>query len=260
MAQIDIQVVGAVAHITVNNPARRNAMTFSMWTTLGEAIPRLDANPDVRVLLLRGAGDKAFIAGADISEFATLRSTPEGVQAYDHAVETAEQALGACSKPVVACIRGVCYGGGMGIAMACDLRYASEDAMFRMPAARLGLGYALRGMAQIVNGVGPARAAELFYTARAFDAAEAERIGMVHKCHPAHRLDEEIDSIVSAIANNAPLTLRAAKLGIRACLPGADTATIDAAGQAVRACFTSADYIEGRQAFSEKRAARFTGT
>lgn len=234
-------------------------MTFGMWTTLGEAIPRLDADPDVRVLLLRGAGDKAFISGADISEFATLRSTPEGVAAYDHSVETAEQALGACSKPVVACIQGVCYGGGMGIAMACDLRYASEDATFRMPAARLGLGYALRGMAQIVNGVGPARAPELFYTARTFDGAEAERIGMVHKCHPSQLLDAQVADIVSAIAANAPLTLRAAKLGIRACLAGAEQTDIAAAGKAIQACFTSADYIEGRQAFAEKRAARFTG-
>jgi enoyl-CoA hydratase/carnithine racemase len=260
MASIDIEVVGAVAHITVNNPARRNAMSFGMWTTLGEAIPRLDADPAVRVLLLKGAGDKAFISGADISEFATLRSTPEGVAAYDHAVETAEQALGACSKPVVACIQGVCFGGGMGIAMACDLRYASDDAKFRMPAGRLGLGYALSGMAQIVNGIGAARTAELFYTARAFDGVEAERIGMVHKCHPAQQLDAEVAAIVAAIAANAPLTLRAAKLGIRASLPGAQESVVARAGQAIQACFTSADYLEGRQAFVEKRPARFTGT
>jgi enoyl-CoA hydratase/carnithine racemase len=259
MAGIDCMIDGGVARIVVNHPERRNAMRFAMWTALGDAVERLEADPGVRVLLLEGAGDQAFVSGADISEFATLRATPEAVAAYDAAVHRAEQALATCAKPVVARIRGFCHGGGMALAMACDLRYASETASFRMPAGRLGLGYPLPGVAQMVHGIGAARAAELFFTARTFDGREAERIGMAHRCHPADRLDEEVDRIVAAIADNAPLTLRAAKLAIRAVLAGPHAPTERQVQDAVQACFLSSDYIEGRTAFTEKRPPRFDG-
>jgi len=259
MARIDCRIERGVARLIVDHPERRNAMRLSMWTALGDAVPRLEADLQVRVLVLEGAGDQAFVSGADISEFAALRATPEGVAAYDAAVRRAEHALASCAKPVVARIRGFCHGGGMALALACDLRYCGESARFRMPAARLGLGYPLPGIAQMIHGIGAPRTAELFFTARAFDGREAERIGLVQRCHPDDRLDAAVDEITAAIAGNAPLTLRAAKLAIRAVLAGPDAPTADQVREAVQACFDSSDYREGRTAFVEKRPPRFTG-
>jgi enoyl-CoA hydratase/carnithine racemase len=259
MGTIDLSIADAVARVTIDNPARRNAMSISMWNALAETMARVDADPEVRVVLLQGAGDKAFVSGADISEFASQRAGHDAVNAYDDAVARAQSSLIACGKPVVASMRGVCFGGGIGLALACDLRYAAADTRFRMPAGRLGLGYRLGGMRQIVHSLGAPRTAELFFTARIFDGIEAERIGMVHQSVAADALDRHVQEVVSAIAENAPLTLRAAKLAIRAALEeaaGADTAHVD---RAVLACFDSADYLEGQAAFAEKRAPRFQG-
>jgi enoyl-CoA hydratase/carnithine racemase len=245
--------------ITFNNPGKRNAMSLDMWEGLGQSLVELRDDPDVRVVILTGAGDKAFVSGADISEFASQRAGHDAVNAYDDAVARAQSSLIACGKPVVASMRGVCFGGGIGLALACDLRYAAADTRFRMPAGRLGLGYRLGGMRQIVHSLGAPRTAELFFTARIFDGIEAERIGMVHQSVAADALDRHVQEVVSAIAENAPLTLRAAKLAIRAALEeaaGADTAHVD---RAVLACFDSADYLEGQAAFAEKRAPRFQG-
>lgn len=259
MGTIDLDIAGGVARITINNPARRNAMSMSMWKALAGTIARIDSDPQVRVAVLQGAGDQAFVSGADISEFGAQRSGADAVAEYDRAVSEAQTSLIECGKPVVASIRGFCFGGGIGLALACDLRYCATDARFRMPAARLGLGYALGGMRRIVHSLGLPRSAELFFTARTFDGNEAQRIGMVHACIAPQALEQEVQATVSMIAENAPLTLRAAKLALRAIMdntPKDDTSHVDSA---VRACFESEDYREGRLAFAEKRPPRFQG-
>jgi len=255
---IKLQVDGPVARVSVSNPARYNAMSLSMWNALADTVDTLSAAQDVRVVLLRGEGAKAFVSGADISEFEAQRSNPEAVKAYDEAVHRAQTALAQCAKPVVALIHGVCMGGGIGLAMSCDLRYASYTARFRMPAARMGLGYDPRGMRRLVELAGTAAVADIFYPARHFDGIEAQRLGFVQQSFSEEMLDAEVEKTVAMIAQNAPLTIAAAKLAIRAAASG-DAEETAAAGQAVQGCFDSFDYREGRAAFAEKRAPRFRG-
>jgi enoyl-CoA hydratase len=207
--------------------------------------------------VLRGDGDKAFVSGADISEFGAQRSDPAGVQAYDIAVRRAQQGITTLRCPVIAAISGICYGGGLGLALACDLRYAASNARFRMPAGRLGLGYALDGIKRMVDVLGPARSAELFYTASVCDAPQALAMGLLNAVHDdvfAH-----VRQLAADIAGNAPLTLAAGKLAFNTVLGGSDPADAAAVDAAVKACFDSSDYIEGRAAFAQKRAPRFTG-
>lgn len=255
MPDILHNVDGHVATITLSNEGRYNAMSLSMWVKLADTLAALDANREVRVLVLRGDGEKAFVSGADISEFGAQRSDARGVAAYDEAVSRAQGALSAFRCPVIAAISGICYGGGLGLILACDLRYGSPSAKFRMPAARLGLGYAFSGMKRMVAVLGAARASEIFYTARVYGAHDAVHMGLLASVH------EDVFGYAaltaSEIAANAPLTLRAAKLAVNALLAEAtDTAKVDAA---VDACFTSSDYTEGREAFAAKRPPRFTG-
>lgn len=255
-----LQKDGGVARVILSNPERYNAMSYSMWRQLADIVGRLDADPEVRVILLRGDGPKAFASGADIAEFGELRNNPETVKMYDEAVYQAQNALIACAKPVVARIEGVCMGGGIGLAISCDLRYASKSARFRMPAARLGLGYGFEGMRRVVDFLGPGRAAEIFYTADTFDGSEAERIGMVERAYADDELDAAVERIVAAIAANAPLTVKAAKRAIREIMLDPQERDLDAVQAQVQACFDSADYVEGRNAFAEKRMPRFTGS
>ncbi len=257
MSEVLLSIEGHVATVTLHNEARYNAMTLGMWNALGDALDKLHADANVRAVVLRGAGDKAFVSGADISEFAALRSAPDGVQAYDLAVKRAQTGITRLRCPVVAAISGICYGGGVGLALACDLRYGAPNARFRMPAGRLGLGYALDGVKRMVDVLGQARVAEFFYTARVCDAQQALAMGLLNQ------VDTDVfayaKQIASEIADNAPLTLVAGKLAINTVLDGclqSDAQDVDAA---VKACFTSLDYAEGRAAFSEKRAPRFTG-
>lgn len=256
---VHLSVGGAVARVTLSNPGRYNAMSLSMWQALHETILAINDRPDIRVVLLRGDGDKAFVSGADISEFEAQRSSPDSVRAHDRVVDEAETALRDCAKPVVACIHGVCMGGGMAVALSCDLRYCARNARFRMPAARLGLGYPGDAMRRMVDAIGAARVAEVFYTARTFDGIEAERIGLVHSAHGEAELDDAVEHIVSAIAENAPLTIRAAKLAIRHSVGDPNGQESDSVERAIRLCSESSDYAEGRRAFMEKRTPRFTG-
>lgn len=256
MAQVLHSKDGHVATVVLANEAKYNAMSLGMWRELAALVEQLRQDDSVRVLVLRGQGEKAFVSGADISEFEQQRSSSDGVAAYDRAVDEAQSALAAFPRPVIAAISGICFGGGLGLALSCDLRYCSAGSRFRMPAARLGLGYAWRGMKALVGALGPMNAAEAFYTARIYDAPQAQALGIVQSVHDdvfAH-----VEQTAQLIAGNAPLTLRAAKLaliGLRDA-PQADVAAIDAA---VAACFTSDDYAEGRRAFAEKRQPRFQG-
>lgn len=257
MPEVLYTIAGHVATVTLRNEGRFNAMSLGMWDTLGDTLALLQADADVRVVVLRGDGDKAFVSGADISEFGAQRSDPTGVQAYDEAVRRAQQGISQLRCPVIAAISGICYGGGLGLALACDLRYAAPNARFSMPAGRLGLGCALDGIKRMVDVLGPARSAEFFYTARVCDAARAMEMGLLNQLHDdvfahAQQLAEEI-------VGNAPLTLAAGKLAFNTVLAGCDPARASAVDAAVKACFDSSDYAEGRAAFAQKRAPRFTG-
>jgi enoyl-CoA hydratase/carnithine racemase len=250
---------GSVATITVDNAARYNAVSLAMWENMVRYVAQANNDPSVRVIVLRGAGEKAFVSGADISEFATLRDSPEQVERYNNAVDAAQSALIESPKPVIAVIRGICMGGGIGLALSCDLRFCSHTSRFRMPAARLGLGYDRKGLQRAVSVLGAARTTDIFMTARTFDGIEAQRIGMVHDSFADDEFDAQTNSRVEQVAQNAPLTLKAAKLAIRSAINDpqiTDPGVVDAA---VQACFDSNDYREGRAAFGEKRLPRFTG-
>ncbi|MEZ5652018.1 MAG: enoyl-CoA hydratase [Burkholderiaceae bacterium] len=259
MAVVHVERDGPQIRLIFDNPAKRNAMTLGMWRTVAQAVARAEADPDVRVIVIRGQGDKAFVSGADISEFETQRSDPAGVSAYGDAVRTAQRALSMSRLPVVAVVQGVCFGGGLGLALSADIRYCARDARFRMPAARLGLGYAFDGSRRMVECIGAARAAELFMTARIFDGAEAERIGVVHQAFDAADLDAQANERIAMISGNAPLTMAAAKLAIHQAGLTESERDLDAVAAAVQACFDSDDYKEGRRAFMEKRAPNFQG-
>lgn len=258
--QLLVETAGAVGWITFNNPAKRNALTVAMWRALPEALDRLEADPAVRVIVLRGAGEKAFVSGADISEFAARRASEADVAAYDRLAEGATERLRAADRPTLAMIRGYCMGGGLGLAIACDMRIAGAGARFAIPAARLGVGYRIGSLKMLVDLVGPAFAGEILLTARRFTADEAARIGLVNRSVPDSALAGTVAEYCEAIAGNAPLSMRASKRMIaelsRSGGAGVDPALCDSL---VTACFTSADYAEGRTAFMEKRPPRFTG-
>jgi enoyl-CoA hydratase/carnithine racemase len=250
---------GPIAELRFDNPKKFNAMTLQMWLDFVAMVKDVAADPEARVLLLRGEGLKAFISGADIAEFDTNRSAASGSEVYDNAVAAAQQALVDCPFPVVAAIHGVCMGGGLGLVTNCDLRYGAHDAKFRMPAARLGLGYGFEGIEHMVHTIGAPRTAELFFTARTFDGHEAERIGLVHASHPAADLDARVEETVQQIAANAPLTVRLAKRAIRLATPAATPAAREEIQRGRAECLNSADYAEGRRAFAEKRTPVFLG-
>lgn len=257
MSGVTYFIEGHVATITLSNPDRYNAMSLAMWNGLGDALEALRADTDVRVVVLRGDGERAFVSGADISEFDAQRSSDTGVATYEAAVARAQGALEQYPRPVIAAISGICYGGGLGLALACDLRYAAPSAKFRMPAARLGLGYTLAGVHRMVAILGTARTAELFYTARVISAPQAAKFGLVNELQDdvfAHAAQ-----VAAEIAANAPMTVAAGKLALNILLKGVDATGTDAVDAAVKACFASEDYAEGRRAFAEKRAPAFRG-
>lgn len=248
---------GAIGTLTFNNPERHNAMSLDMWKAATAVLEGFQQDPAVRVIVLTGAGGLAFVSGADISKFETERATLDAVTEYNATVERFSQALLESQRPTVAMIRGFCAGGGVGIAVCCDLRIANEKAIFSVPAARLGLGYGFENLRRIADLVGPQFAAEMLLTARPYDSSFAERIGLVNHVVPDTGIEGYVRDLAETIATNAPLTIRAAKrilLELRR-----DQPDMDACNQLVRQCFESADYREGRRAFLEKRKPVFRG-
>lgn len=251
---------GEIGWMVFDHPERRNAVSAEMWAAIPDAAARLDADDAVRVVILRGAGEQAFVSGADISEFEQTRMPGEGGAAdYDRANALAFAALANLRKPVVAMIHGFCVGGGMAIALAADLRYAAEDGRFGIPAARLGIGYNPPGIELLARLVGPSAAAEILFTARRFSAEEALRMGLVNAVFPKSELEARVRETAERMAANAPLTLRSAKCVLRELAKPPDLRDSSAMADSVRTCFESEDYREGVRAFLEKRTPRFRG-
>ncbi len=257
--QILVERDGHVARVTINRPERRNAISFAAWQSLAATFDNLAADPDIRVVVLTGAGDRAFCAGNDISEFAKKRSTPEQVEAYDAVNSHAYDVIRSIEKPLVARVRGFAVGGGFELMQLCDLQIASVGARFAMTPVRLGLGYKLHDVQLLVDCIGPRAAREMLFTGRLFDAVEAQRMGFVTRVVPDEDLDATVDACAAEIATNAPLSIRAIKVAIGEALkPPAerDRARCDALAAA---CNGSEDYREGQRAFAERRSPEFRG-
>jgi enoyl-CoA hydratase/carnithine racemase len=256
-SKLAVSLSGSIATLAIDNAPKHNAVDLEMWKAFPPLMEALDRYPEIRVIVLRGAGQTSFASGADIAEFATVRADAEGGRLYEAANEAAFWAVAHCSKPVIAMIRGFCLGGGFGLALSCDLRVVSETAIFGIPAARLGVGYPPGAMKLVTAAVGAPAAKDLFFTARRLGAQEAQRLGIAQRLVPDGELEQVTQALAESIAENAPLTIRAAKAAIDQAVgvahPDADPLAL------ADLCLDSADAVEGREAFLQKRRPAFTG-
>lgn len=248
-----------IGRITFNQPEKRNAMSMEMWTGLGEILDDFGEDAAVRVVILSGAGGKAFVSGADISQFEKNRSTAEAQQEYDRMTGVGRKKLASFPKPMIASIRGFCLGGGLAIAMQADLRIAAAGSRFGIPAARLSIAYNFDGLRNLVDLVGPANARMILLTARQFDAAEAERIGLINRAVADAELDATVLDLARCMADNAPLSIAASKFTISEVMKDPAVRNMAEVQRLARVCFDSEDYREGRTAFMEKRSPRWQG-
>lgn len=250
---------GAVATITFNNPARHNAVSLEMWQRFEQLLSEYEADPEVRALVVTGAGGKAFVSGADISKFEDERATEAAVKVYNATSARAYDKLSRFPRPTIAKIQGYCIGGGANVAVCCDLRICTADSKFGIPAARLGLGYGYTGVSRLSNIVGISRAMELFYTARQVPAQEAYDMGLVNRVVATGELDAAVDEWTGMIAANAPMTIGTIKAVVQEIVKPESQRDLGKLDRMVEDCFRSEDYIEGRRAFMEKRKPQFKG-
>jgi enoyl-CoA hydratase/carnithine racemase len=249
---------GQVLHIRFNNPEKHNALSVDMWEAVPPLLDKAAKDDNVRMVVLSGEGGKSFVSGADISQFEDMRAAKEAVKKYEAMAEAALQGIYEFEKPTVACIQGYCIGGGVNVAICCDIRIASSNSTFAIPAAKLGLGYRYSAMKNLTDLVGPGHAKDIFFTARRLDAAEALRIGLINRVADSDKLDALLAEYTTAICQNAPLTIKAGKRIIRDVLKTGD-ADMELARKLILDCFESDDYAEGRRAFMEKRKPVFKG-
>ena len=258
--RVQTSLDGSVLHIRFNNPTKHNALSMDMW----EAVPRLlqqaGNDENVRLVVFSGAGDKSFISGADISQFEDMRAAKEAVKRYEQTAESALQGIYEFAKPTIACVRGYCIGGGVNVAISCDIRIASTDSVFSIPATRLGLGYRfLSAMQNLADLVGPGFAKDIFFTGRRLDAAEALRIGLVNRVAAPNDLGSLLEEYTAAITTGAPLTIKSGQTYSARGAENRRYSDVDACRKLIAECFDSEDYVEGRRAFMEKRKPQFKG-
>jgi enoyl-CoA hydratase len=253
------EVSGGVGWLTFNNPERRNAVSLEMWQGLAQATSAFEADPEVRVVVLRGAGGRSFAAGADISEFEQHRANAEQKKRYGELAAGGHRGLAKLSKPLIAMIQGFCIGGGLAIALSADLRFATPGSRFAIPAAKLGLGYDYPGLAALARLVGPSATKDILFSARMLEADEALRIGLINFVVDDAELESRVREYAARVAANAPMTVHAVKSAMQVFERySADPGAAEIAAL-VDACFNSDDYKEGRRAFMEKRTPRFSG-
>lgn len=257
--KIQAEVDGGIGWLTFNNPARHNAMSMEMWQGVGDALEAYQQDPEVHVVVMKGAGGRAFVSGADISEFDQHRATAEQQQAYSAVNARGRRSLHQLDKPLLALIQGYCIGGGLAVALAADVRIATPNSRFGIPAAKLGLGYEFDGLAVLARLVGPAVARDILFSARFLPAEEALRVGLINRVVPEEEIEAEVQAYAALIARNAPLTVRAAKAALREWERDSGDRDLERVAEAVHACFDSEDYKEGRRAFAEKRVPEFHG-
>jgi enoyl-CoA hydratase len=248
---------GGIGWMTFNNPERRNAISFEMRQAILMILDDFIADDDIRVIVIKGAGGRAFVSGSDISQFATHRSTPEQREIYDALSAQVNAKYDEVEKPVIAMIQGFCLGAGLGTALQADIRIASDDSQFGVPAANLSLGYSYRNTKKLIDLIGPAATKDIMFTARRVPADEALRMGLISRMVPADALEETVRDVAATIAGNAPLTVRSVKANVDEALK--ETPDITRCDALVEACMNSEDYKEGRTAFMEKRKPVFRG-
>lgn len=259
MSNIIIEKKGAAGWITLNDPAKLNAMSYDMWAAMEPALADFEKDDEVKVVVLTGAGGKAFVSGANISQFDKLRTGADAVAEYERVAEGAQNALYNFLKPTIARVQGYCVGGGLNLALCCDIRIASDDSTFFLPAGKMGLGYRFSAIRNLVTVVGAANALDIFLSARRYNAQEALQKGLVQMTAPVDSFDALVDDYIAKVTANAPLTLQTGKKMIREFQKLPSDTDLAAMKQLMDACFASEDYQEGKKAFAEKRAPVFKG-
>lgn len=255
--RMQARIEDGIGWMTFNNPARHNALSLEMWQGMGDILEHFAVNDAVRVIIMRGAGNKAFVSGADISEFDKARANAEQRASYGVIAGRATQWLATIKKPLIGLIEGFCIGGGLATALSADVRFATPDSRFAIPAAKLGLGYEYEGLAKLAHLVGPSRARDIMFSARFILANEAKEMGLINFVHERADIEAACIEYAKTIADNAPMTIKAAKAAIEVWERGGARDEIDTVRNMVDDCFNSEDYQEGRLAFSEKRKPDF---
>jgi enoyl-CoA hydratase/carnithine racemase len=256
---LQVEKRGAVGWIVFNQPAKRNAINDAMWRAIPPALQRFEADAEVRCVVFRGAGTEAFAAGADISEFEKVRSDKGAVVQYDDLLDQVLHSIQDSLKPSVAMIHGFCMGGGLEIAIACDLRYSGASGQFGIPAAKLGLAYNVEGHKRLLETVGHAWAREIMFLGRRYGAEDALAMGLVHRVLPDAELESYVNDVVRALCDNAPLAIANSKTILEEYVKSAGSPDAARMRAAIERCAKSTDYVEGRRAFMEKRKPRFKG-